>query len=75
MPWGGDILNTRGIIGRLYVKHHILYIQALDLVVSEKKIFFFIEDFFMFLIISIWQIMTSLGRGPHGPQGHSYQIL
>ena len=44
VPWGGAILNLRGIIGRIYVKHHIthcciLNIQALGLAVSEKKIF------------------------------------
>ena len=27
-PWNGAILNTRGIIGRIYVKHHITLLHT-----------------------------------------------
>ena len=28
VPWGGAILNPRGIIGRIYVKHHITLLHT-----------------------------------------------
>ena len=52
MSWGGAILNLRGIIGRIYVKHHITLLhtkytsfgscgfRCCGLVVSGMKIFF-----------------------------------
>ena len=44
VPWDGAILNPRGIIGRIYVKHqltllHTKYTSALGLAVSEKIFF------------------------------------
>ena len=44
VPWDRAILNHRGIIGRIYVKHHLTllhtkYTSALGLAVSEKIFF------------------------------------
>ena len=53
-------------------KHCYMYVlnkQALGIVVSEKKIFFYSIPF-----INLWQ-MTPQGRGQFGPQGHSWQDL
>ena len=51
-----------------FIKERIIHwstqhMKALGLVVSEKKIFFYVFP------------MTSPGRGPYGPQGHSWQDL
>ena len=59
VPWDGAILKPRGIIGRIYVKHHLTllhtkYTSALGLAVSEKIFFHMVP------IISLWQIITSL---------------
>ena len=43
--------------------------KALGLVVLEKKIFY------VFPIVSLWELMTPPGRGPYGPQGHDWQDL
>ena len=61
IPWGGAILNPRGIIGRFYVKHHITLLH--NKYTSFGSCGF--RDFLMFPIISLWQMMTSLGRGPY----------
>ena len=38
-PRGVANLDPRGMIGRIYVEYHLTFIQALGLVVLEKKIF------------------------------------
>ena len=61
-------LDPRDMIGRSTTKYcYILNIQTLGLVVSEKVL-----NFHVFLIISLWQIMTPPGRGHFGPQGHGW---
>ena len=67
-------LDPRGMIVSMYVEYHLTllhtkYIQALGLVVLEKKVFE------CFPIISLWQIMTPPGRDQFGPQGHDWQEL
>ena len=45
-PRGGAIFDPRGIIGKIYVEDHYILLhtnmKALGLVVSEKKIFFYV---------------------------------
>ena len=59
-PRVGAIFDPRGMIRRIYVKLHIKCcipnIEALVLVVSEKKIFH------VFPIMSLWKIVTPQGR-------------
>ena len=59
-PRGVANLDSRGIIGRIYVgsteRCYLLNIQALGLVVSEN-----FRIFHVFPIISLWQIMTPRG--------------
>ena len=66
-------LDPKGMIGRIYdwtTKHcYKLNIQDSGFVVSEKKIFY------VFPIMSLWQIMTTHRRGQFGPQGHGWQDL
>ena len=50
-----------GIIKRTTIHCYKQNIKALGLAVSEKKIFFYVFS------------MTPPGRGPYGPQGHSWQ--
>ena len=56
------------MIPRIYVKLHIkcciLNIEALNIVILEMEIFFYV-----FSIISLCKIMTPPGRGLYGPQG------
>ena len=56
VPWAGDILNPSGIIGRIYVKHHITlfhtkYTSFWSCGCREE------DCFHMFPVISLWQIM------------------
>ena len=48
-------------------------IKALDLMVSEKKIFF--NDFSYYKSMEANDAMTPLGRSQLGPQGHDWQDL
>ena len=68
-PWGGAILNTRGIIGRIYVKYHIALLHTKY---ASFGSYGFREEYFfhMFPIINLWQIMISLGCGPYGHKEH-----
>ena len=52
-----------GFINRTTIHCYTQNMKALDLVVLEKKIFFYVFP------------MTTLGRGPYGPQGHGWQDL
>ena len=56
-------MNPRGTVGRIYKEDHYTLLltknmKALGLVVSEKKIFFYV-----FPIVSLWELMTP-GAGP-----------
>ena len=64
-PQGGAIFDTRGMIGRIYLEHHITLLQVLGLVVTEKKIF---------SCFSYYKPMAdvhALGCGQFGHQGHA----
>ena len=54
--------SLAGFIKRTIIHCYIQNMKALDLVVSEKKIFYVFP-------------MTPPGRGPYGPQGHGWQDL
>ena len=59
---------TPGALLATFIKESIIHwstqhMKALGHIVSEKKIFFFVFP------------MTPPGRGPYGPQGHSWQDL
>ena len=73
IPWGGAILNPRSIIGRIYVKHHITLLHTKY--TSFGSCGFKRRFSHMFPIISLWQMMTSLGCGLYGPQGHGCQVF
>ena len=66
-PRGGAIFDPRGMLAgfikRTTTHCYTQNMNALGLVVLEKKIFF------MFFP------MTAPGRGPYGPQGHGWQDL
>ena len=55
---GGACMDPRGTVGRIYKEDHHCYTQnmkALDLVVSEKKIFLL-----CFPIVSVWKLSVAL---------------
>ena len=66
-PGAGPFLTpgawSAGFIKRTTTHGYIQNMKALGLVVSEKKIFFYVFP------------MTPPGRGPYGPQGHGGQDL
>ena len=66
-PQGEAIFDPRGMVGRIYKRTtthcYIQNIKALGLVVSEKKIFFYVLP------------MTPPGCGLHEPQEHGWQDL
>ena len=66
-PRAGPFLTpgawSAGFIKRTITHGYIQNMKALGLVVSEKKIFFYVFP------------MTPPGRGPYGPQGHGGQDL
>ena len=72
-PRGGAIFDPRDMIRRIYAKLQITmlhnYIEALDLVVSEKKILH------VFPFIKLWQMMKPPGRGLYRSKGHGWQAL
>ena len=63
-------LDPRGMVGRIYegdcLHSYTQNINALGLMVSEKKIYY------VFPIVNLWELM---GRGQIGPQGHDWQNL
>ena len=65
--WGGSIFDPRGMIGRIYKEDH--YMLLLTKYESSGPCGFGEEDFFYIFP------MTPPGRGPYGPQGHSWQDL
>ena len=70
-PRGVANLDPGGMIGRIYVEYHLtlLHTKYTSLVVKRRR---FLN---VFPIISLWQIITPLGRGQFGPQGHDWQEL
>ena len=65
--WGVAIFVPRGMIGRIYKKDNYTLLQTKY--ESSGPCGFGEEDFFIFFP------MTPPGRGPYGPQGHSWQDL
>ena len=66
-PWGGTILDPRGMVGRIYKEDHYTLLHTKY--ESSGPCGFREEDFFMFFPI------TPPGRGLYGPQGHDWQDL
>ena len=62
-PYGPLGARLAGFIKRNTIHCYKQNMKALGLVVSEKKIFFYVFP------------MTPPGRGPYGPQGHGWQDL
>ena len=73
-PRGVANLDPRGMIGRINVEYHLTLLHTKY--TSFRTCGFREEDFLMFFpILSLWQIMTSPGRGQFGPQSHDWQEL
>ena len=65
--WGGAIFDPRGMTGRIYIEDHYTLLHTKY--ESSGPCGFGEEDFFMFFL------MTPLGQGLYGPQGHHWQDL
>ena len=72
-PRGVANLDPRGMIGRIYVEYHLTLLHtkytSLGLVVFEQR-------FFVFPIISLWQIMAPRGVANLDPRvtiGRNYK--
>ena len=73
MTRGVANLDSRSMIGRIYLGYHLLLLHTqytrFILVVLEKIVFI------VFPILSLRQIITPPGHGQFGPQGHDWQQL
>ena len=69
-PLGVANLDPRGMI---YVGYHLTLLQTKY--TGFRPCGFREEDFSLFPIISLWQIMTPPGCGHFRPQGHGWQDL
>ena len=73
-PSGGARVDPRGTVGRIYKEDH--YILLLTKYESAGPCGFGEEDFFyVFPIVSLWELMTPPGRGHFCLQGHDWQDL
>ena len=66
------MFDPRGKIGRIFVELHMtmLYINYTSFVSCCCR-----EDFFIYFHYKSILIMTCLGHGLYGPQGHGWQDL